>query len=220
MSHAMTQPTLSPSASAPETEEAEALTIPASVISRLDPVVLQVFSRGDFHRVDMRTIAKQAGMSFTTIYRYFGDKEALLFWFIAHWLKDLTQAVVTAIDANEGDTLAQLKSSLTSHFAYYEKKPDVGRIIFMTVPLERWMRDPTYKYRVPMQRILAVISQGQKQGLIRRDTSVALVMDLIFGLFNRTFLMWEYRGRVDSLVAKSDACFDLIVGGVVQRPGT
>ena len=168
----------------------------------------------------MRTIAKQAGMSFTTIYRYFGDKEALLFWFIAHWLKDLTQAVVTAIDANEGDTLAQLKSSLTSHFAYYEKKPDVGRIIFMTVPLECWMRDPTYKYRVPMQRILAVISQGQKQGLIRRDTSVALVMDLIFGLFNRTFLMWEYRGRVDSLVAKSDACFDLIVGGVVQRPGT
>ena len=220
MSHAMTQPTLSPSASAPETEEAEALTIPASVISRLDPVVLQVFSRGDFHRVDMRTIAKQAGMSFTTIYRYFGDKEALLFWFIAHWLKDLTQAVVTAIDANEGDTLAQLKSSLTSHFAYYEKNPDVGRIIFMTVPLERWMRDPTYKYRVPMQRILAVISQGQKQGLIRRDTSVALVMDLIFGLFNRTFLMWEYRGRVDSLVAKSDACIDLIVGGVVQRPGT
>ena len=220
MSHAMTQPTLSPSASAPETEEAEALTIPASVISRLDPVVLQVFSRGDFHRVDMRTIAKQAGMSFTTIYRYFGDKEALLFWFIAHWLKDLTQAVVTAIDANEGDTLAQLKSSLTSHFAYYAKNPDAGRIIFMTVPLERWMRDPTYKYRVPMQRILAVISQGQKQGLIRRDTSVALVMDLIFGLFNRTFLMWEYRGRVDSLVAKSDACFDLIVGGVVQRPGT
>lgn len=61
MSQAMTQPTLSPSASAPETEEAEALTIPASVISRLDPVVLQVFSRGDFHRVDMRTIAKQAG---------------------------------------------------------------------------------------------------------------------------------------------------------------
>lgn len=213
----MTQPTLSPRVAAPEAEEAETVAIPESVIARLDPVVLQVFSRGDFHRVDMRTIAKEAGMSFTTIYRYFKDKETLLFWFIAHWLKDLTQAVVAAIDAHEGDTLAQLKSYLTAHFAYYEKNPDVGRIIFMTVPLERWMRDPTYKYKVPMQRIYGVISQGQKLGVIRPDTSVSLVMDLIFGLFNRTFLMWEYRGRVDSLVAKSDACFDLLVGGIAQR---
>lgn len=192
------------------------LGIPESVVTRLGPVVLQVFSRGDFHRVDMRTIARQAGMSFTTIYRYFKDKETLLFWFIDHWLKALVQAAIDTIDAHEGDTFAQLKSYLTVHFAFYENNPDVGRIIFMTVPLERWMRDPTYKYKVPAQRIFAVIVNGQKLGLIRRDISAQLVMDLIFGLFNRTFLMWEYHGRTDSLVAQSDACFALIAGGIAQ----
>jgi AcrR family transcriptional regulator len=192
-------------------------TIPHSIVSRLDPVVLKVFSRGDFHRVDMRTIAKQAGMSFTTIYRYFKDKETLLFWFIVHWLKALPQAAIAGIEAHEGDPLAQLKNSLVVHFDFYEKHPDVGRIIFMTVPLERWMRDPTYKYEAPAQRIFSVIVSGQKQGVIRRDVSPHLVMDLIFGLFNRTFLMWEFHGRVDSLVGKADACFDLIVGGIGNR---
>ena len=41
---------------------------------------------------------------------------------------------------------------------------------------------------------------------------------MIFGLFNRTFLMWEFHGRIDSLVAKSDDCFKLIAGGIAQGP--
>ncbi len=214
--HTSAQPITTPENSS-NAGGSEVLGIPESVVTRLGPVVLRVFSRGDFHRVDMRTIARQAGMSFTTIYRYFKDKETLLFWFIDHWLKALVEAAVDTIDVNEGDTFAQLKSYLTVHFAFYENNPDIGRIIFMTVPLERWMRDPTYKYKVPTQRIFAVIASGQKLGHIRRDISAQLVMDLIFGLFNRTFLMWEYNGRVDSLIAKSDACFDLIVGGIGHR---
>ena len=59
--------------------------------ARLRPVVLDAFAEADFHRVDMRSIADKAGMSLHTIYRYFGDKEKLLFAFIDDWLIDLPQ---------------------------------------------------------------------------------------------------------------------------------
>jgi AcrR family transcriptional regulator len=190
--------------------------VPASVVQRLDPVVLAVFSRGDFHRVDMRTIARQAGMSFSTIYRHFKDKESLLFWFIAHWLQVLERDAVAALDAR-GGTLMKLKNYLVAHFSFYEQHPDVGRIIFMTVPLERWMRDPTYQYKLPARRLLEVITDGQKTGSIRPDVAPSMVMDLMFGLFNRTFLMWEHRGRVDSLVAKAEACIDMVFEGIHPR---
>jgi AcrR family transcriptional regulator len=201
----------------PEDAPAE---IPESVIRRLDPVVLEIFSRGDFHRVDMRSIARQAGMSFTTIYRHYSDKESLLFWFIAHWLKDLQASAVAALDGGAKDSSLELmRKYLITHFRYYQARPDVGRIIFMTVPLERWMQDATYTYQEPTRKLLGVIRAGQKAGEIRGDVSAVAIADLLSGVFNRAFLMWEFRGRTYSLVDQAEEMISLITCGVVG-PGT
>lgn len=53
-----------------------------SIKKRLEETVLDVFSKGDFHQADMRTIARKAGVSFETIYKYYGSKEKLLFSFV------------------------------------------------------------------------------------------------------------------------------------------
>ena len=193
----------------------DAVEIPESVVKRLDPVVLEVFSKEDFHRVDMRTIARRAGMSFTTIYRHFSDKESLLFWFIAHWLKDLQAVAIQSLAGDkETSSLVLMRNYLVAHFRFYEAQPDVGRIIFMGVPLVRWMQDSTYSYREPIRRLIAVIKAGQKAGEIRDDVTPLAIVDLLSGTFNRTFLMWEYRGRTDSLVAQADEVFSLITGGI------
>lgn len=195
--------------------------IPESVIRRLDPIVLEVFARGDFHRVDMRSIARQAGMSFTTIYRHFSDKESLLFWFIAYWLRDLQAIAVAALDGAPGDSCLELmRRYLVTHLRYYEARPDVGRIIFMTVPLERWMQHSMFSYEEPTRKLLAVIRAGQQAGEIRGDVSAVAIADLLSGVFNRAFLMWEYRGRSYSMVDQAEAVISLIAGGVLaSSPG-
>ncbi|MCA0326505.1 MAG: TetR/AcrR family transcriptional regulator [Proteobacteria bacterium] len=193
--------------------KAEVRRIPDSVIARLDPIVKKVFSDGDFHRVDMRTIARAAGMSFATIYRHFADKERLLFWFIAHWLTELEASAIAALNT-EGSALERIERFIVAHFAFYESNPEVGRIIFMTVPLERWMRESTYAYREPTRRLRIVIEEGQKAGEIRSDVHSERISDLFTGMFNRTFLMWEYRGRTYSLTEQYDALLPLIESGV------
>lgn len=195
--------------------QAEASTVPDDIVARLSPVVLEVFSSGDFHRVDMRTIARSASMSFKTIYRYFSDKEKLLFWFIAYWLRDLEGPVLAALEA-DGPPLARMRESLLAHLRYYEANPAVGRIIFMTVPLERWMQDATFHYRAPTKKLLAVIEEGQLRGDIRGDVRPQSILDLLSGTFNRAFLMWEFRGRAYSLPAQGEEIFALVLHGITS----
>ena len=197
----------------PTVTPAPASEVPAEIVARLGPVVLRTFSDEDFHRVDMRTIARDAGMSFATIYRHFHDKEALLFWFIAHWLRELYPKAVAALDTNES-ALVRLQDYLRVHLEFYERHPQVGRIIFMTVPLERWMRDDTYRASGPVQRLLRVIAEGQADGTLRNDVSSVLVFDAWSGIFNRAFLMWEYRGRSYSLTDQWAALRKILVGGI------
>lgn len=191
--------------------------IPASVVARLGPVVLRTFSEEDFHRVDMRSIAREAGMSFATIYRYFRDKEALLFWFISHWVEDLYAGALATLNTGES-ALARLQNYLLAHLEFYERNPEVGRIIFVTVPLARWMRDETYGAREPVRRIFEVIAEGQAAGQIRADLSKVLVFDAWSGVFNRAFLMWEYRQRSYSLTGEWRALSSILADGIAGRP--
>jgi AcrR family transcriptional regulator len=187
--------------------------VPAEIVARLGPVVLRTFAVEDFHRVDMRSIAREAGMSFATIYRHFRDKEALLFWFIAHWLRDLYPAAIAAL-ATDQSALVRLQNYLRVHLVFYQRNPEVGRIIFMTVPLERWMRDDTYRANEPVTRLLEVIAEGQASGEIRADVSRVVVFDAWSGIFNRAFLMWEYRNRAYSLTGQWTALCRILVGGI------
>ena len=174
---------------------------------------MDLYSAGDFHRVDMRSIAREAGMSFRTIYRYFGDKESLLFWFIQHWLSGLYPAALEPLKGEAG-LRVKLLGVLEAHLAFYEKHPNVGRIIFMTVPLERWMRDPSYAQRELMQRVLHAVKEGQQRGELRPDIDARVILDVWSAIFNRAFLMWEYRRRSYSLKDQAAPLFSILWHGI------
>src|SRR4030042_2329606 len=61
---------------------------------RLELAVLEVFSENDFHRASIRDVAKKAGVSFSSIYDFYGNKEGLLFASIDSQLKELTERMI------------------------------------------------------------------------------------------------------------------------------
>ncbi|GAA5233088.1 TetR/AcrR family transcriptional regulator [Verticiella sediminum] len=199
-----------------EREETGAV-IPEHMAARLDPVVLAMFASTDFHGVDMRSIAREAAMSFATIYRYFQNKEKLLFWFIARWLQPLNEAAQRAIETSK-PLRERLLDRLEVHLRFYEANPQVGRIIFLTVPLQRWMQDETFAYGEPVKSLLAAISAGQESGELRKDVPAVTIFDAYMAMFNRTFLMWEYRGRKTSLLSQRDHIFHILWDGI-KAPG-
>lgn len=158
-------------------------------------------------------------MSFSTIYRYFGDKETLLFWFIGEWFKELYPYAMLPL--TDGRPLSDgLKECLRRHLEYYARHPKVGRIVFLTVPLERWMRDDSYHQHDVMRLLLDALVEGQKRGELRGDVAPLAMLDAFIGMFNRTFLMWEYRRRKYALVSKTDETFSILWDGMRKQTHT
>lgn len=171
----------------------------------------------DFHRVDMRSIARDAGMSFATIYRYYHDKEALLFRFIDHWLEALYPASLAPLHTDDPAPLRMKRVQLLTG-EFYERNPLVGRVIFMTVPLERWMREQSFQQPEVARRFIETIRQGQSKGEMRADITARDILDLYYGVFNRAFLMWEFRGRSYSLTKSIGRLIDIACEGIIPPP--
>ncbi len=175
---------------------------------RLGKVVLEVFSTTDFHRANLRAVAKKARVSFTTIYKHFGSKEGLLFAFVDEWLGVLTQRMVEQLRGAD-ELKEKLRKVFRTQLEYYEANSGLGRIMFMTVPLTTWMDNRTFAQKEMIGIFLETLRQGQAQGLLNPRVRAEVLLDLMHGLVQRTFFMWIYRGRQESLAGQADLLFDM-----------
>jgi AcrR family transcriptional regulator len=180
---------------------------------RLETVVMEIFSSEDFHKANMRTIAKKAGVSFSTIYKYYGSKENLLFAFVDKKLKVLTERMVDHLQG-----IDNLKDKLRKVFwlqmDYYERNPELGRIIFMTVPMITWMKDKSFKQKKLIGIWLETLKQGQKEGLLNPKVRAEDLLDFYYGLVQRSFFMWVYRGQTVSLAERAGQLFEIVWRGL------
>lgn len=191
--------------------------IPEDVWQRLEPVVADRFFNDDFHRVDMRSLGRGAGMSFATIYRHFGDKETLLFAFIERWVSRLNPDAVAALESDR-PLKRRLRDCLAVHFRFYEANPQIGRIIFLAVPLQRWMRDRTYHNAALTRALMKALGEGRASGELRRDVPLIALLDAYSAVFHRVFLMWEYRHRRYSLTGQLEPMFAILWNGIASQP--
>ena len=177
--------------------------------TRLDQAVLEVFSARDFHRASIREIAKKAGVSFTSIYKYYGSKEGLLFAYIDKFLRELTDRMIDHLQGIE-DLKEKLRKTFWLQLDFYERNPDLGRILFLTVPFKKWMADKKFKQNSMIQVFLDVTKQGQKDGVLNQNVKAGVLLDFILGLVQRTFIMWIFRGQNESLSGNANVLFEML----------
>jgi AcrR family transcriptional regulator len=190
--------------------------LPAATRERLAAAVLRTFSDEDFHFADMRSIAKGAGVSFATIYKYFGDKEGLLFEFIGQWLGELADKVTEHLQGMEAPR-EKLRKVMFAHLDYYERNPAVGQIVFLTVPGKTWMKSSSFEQRALTTLLLTVVREAQQSRIIDTTIPAHLVLDLLFSMIHRAFTMWIYRGRSSSLTGQMDQLFRIFWRGLGGR---
>lgn len=180
---------------------------------RIESAVLEIFSATDFHRASIREVAKKAGVSFTSIYKYYGSKEGLLFACLDHHLYALTERL---IDHLQG--IAHLKEKLRKvfwvQFDFYERHPDVGRILFLTVPYKKWMDDKTFKQPKFIDLLMDILRKGQEEGTLNQEVSASVLLDFVFGFIHRRFTMWIYRGQKENLTEDANAAFEMVWRGI------
>jgi len=185
------------------------------VQKRLEAAVMEIFSTSDFHKASIRDIADKAGVSFTTIYKHFGSKERLLFAFVNIWMSDLTDRIEDHLKGIE-DLKEKLRKVFWLHLDYYERHEELGRILFMTLPMKTWMADSTFDQKRRVSLIIEVFRKGQQQGIINPHVRPGNLLDFMLGFIQRTFFMWIIRGKQGSLAEEANALFEMVWQGMVN----
>jgi len=176
---------------------------------RIESAVLDIFSESDFHRANMRTVAKKAGVSFSSIYKHYGSKEGLLFACIDNCLRELTERMIDHLQGME-DLKERMRKVFWLQLDFYERNPNVGRIIFLTIPYKKWMADKTFNQNKMISVFVDVVRQGQKEGILKTDVQVGVFLDFMLGLVQRHFSMWIFRGQKESLSGNANVLFEML----------
>lgn len=187
------------------------------ILQRLEPVVLDEFSGGDFHQVNMRDIAKKAGVGYASIYRHFKSKESLLFWFVDKWLSELVQRMADHLLGLE-EIKEKIRKIIWLQLDFYNRNPKVGRIIMITVPLNVWMQDKTYRQPQLTGLLLKVLKEGKEQGVLDSGLPTPMMLDIINGMIRLMFTMWIYRGQKGNLTDQAGLMFEICWRAIVD-PG-
>jgi AcrR family transcriptional regulator len=150
------------------------------VLKRLETAVMEIFSSSDFHKANMRDVAKRAGISFSTIYNHFGSKERLLFAFVDKGLGKLTDRIVDHLKGIQ-DLKEKMRKVLWLQLDYYERHPELGRILFMTVPMKTWIADESFRQKKMINLYLDVLKEGQARGQLNPDVGPGYCLILCWG---------------------------------------
>jgi AcrR family transcriptional regulator len=184
---------------------------------RLEEAALEIFSEADFHQANIRTVAKKAGVSFSTIYSYYGSKEGLVFAVVDIWLGKLTERIVDHLQGIE-DLKEKLRKVFWLQLDYYEKNPGLGKILFMTLPMKTWMADKTFQQKKMINLFLEVLRQGQNERILNPNVRAGILLDFMLGYVQRSFFMWVSRGQKESLAAQANIAFEM-VWRAIANPG-
>lgn len=179
------------------------------VQQRLEEAVLDIFSHNDFHKANIRDVAKRAGVSFTTIYKHYGSKERLVFAFVDVWLGELTDRIFDHLQGIH-DLKELMRKVLWLQLDYYERHPGLARIIFMTLPMKTWMADETFQQKKMINLYLEVMRNGQREGTLNNRVSAGILLDFMLGTVQRAFVMWVQRGEEGRLTDQANMLFEMI----------
>ncbi len=179
------------------------------VYERLEKAVEEIFSSSDFHKASMRDVARKAGVSFSTIYQYYGSKENLLFSFVDIWLDMLTERIIDHLQGIE-DLKEKMRKVLWVQINYYENHPGLAKILFMTLPMKTWMADRTFQQKKMINLYLDVLKKGQEEGILNSNVRAGILLDFMLGFVQRSFFMWVSRGQKESPSEQANLMFEMV----------
>ena len=159
--------------------------ISTDTLEKLRTTVIDLFSQGLFHKVGIREIAKQAKVGPQTIYKYFGNKDELIFACIRPDLAKLNHTLEQAREDGGSDALQQLKQMIAAFVGYYLSHRRLAEIVYLTIPARQWVIDPEFTQHETLNHFIEVMRLGQDQGCIRTDAHAEELVDLMAGAFAR-----------------------------------
>lgn len=173
---------------------------------RLYPVVLDLFSKHDFHQVSVRAISSESGVSLGTIYKYFPSKEDLVFTVLDENIREIERLIEEHVQGlfSFKEVFRKL---LWVTLDYYDRTPGLAVTAFITVPTRTWMQQKAY--RSPKKWFAQVLEDALATGQVDPMIDVRRLQDIFYMVCYRLIHSWHYFGAKWKLVEAMARDFDL-----------
>jgi len=178
----------------------------------------KVFSDKGFLNSTISDVAKETGVSDTTIYEYFSSKEELLFSIPRDGIELSREILDDHLNYIIGAS-NKLRAMIYHLCKYYQENPYFASICLMTLKTnKKFMETDIYKDLQEYYKIIIdVTNEGIQSGEFRDDTNPYFIRSIIIGSIEFIVIRWLMYGcPVDKTkpIDNVDPLFKIIMGGI------
>lgn len=162
----------------------------------------------------MAQIAKRAGVSEATIYKYFESKQALLSEVFAQWAKPFV-ARLNEDMRSIADLHAQLVTIGLQFLRGLESTPRLHTIFYREIRWTDYRGTQLHKINHDFAKtVVDAVQAGIERGEVRADVNPAMVRDALFGGLEHIAMRTIFAGRPLDIGSEVAAYVDLLLGGI------
>lgn len=158
------------------------------VPERLIEIASDRFMKEGYTRATTDEIAYAAGMSKKTLYKHFPGKKQLFSFVIGIFLEDMERKVESVLG---NDSLSSLEKIKEVFKAVGERAAKLSRSLVVdfarSVP-EEWQRIEKLRRRILLEHMKDLFLQAKKDGFLREDLDVDLLVHIIYQIIVNTFI--------------------------------
>ncbi|CAN6960378.1 MULTISPECIES: TetR/AcrR family transcriptional regulator [Psychrobacter] len=179
-----------------------------ATLDKIEKAVRQLFASSDASDITMIQIAKAANVSLQTLYKYFGDKQTVLYTIMDIVLGRLATRMMDhlqGIDSVED----RLRKTLWVCLDFVDTHPDAVMVL-SKVSIARFHNIAIYNNKELINAFLSVLEDGQKRGVLVETVPLHILFDVFMGFISRLGIMKTIRQADAPLNANFDALFDIL----------
>jgi AcrR family transcriptional regulator len=181
----------------------------AAARARIEQAALDLFADRAFHEVRLDEIARAARASLQTIYRHYGDKQALLDACVLNWANALAARMTDHLVGIE-TYKDRLRKVFWVVLDFFEQHPKVARMILGSVYPGAMRRDVTDQQRRLTNLFLEVLAEGRERGILNDQVSETILLDYFYGVLARLIQMQSLRQQEPPLTDQVNVLFDML----------
>ena len=176
---------------------------------------IDVFGKKTFRDSNISEIARGANVAEGTIYQYFRNKEDLFFSIPIQKTKEFCGDLELHLQGIIGP-INKIRKFIWYYLYFFKTNPEYGRILMLEMRVSRsFVRTKTYGFlRKSTSEILEIIQEGQKEGVIRKDTSPYVIRQLTLGILEHVVTRWLLKGENYNLMNSYEDICKLVMGGM------
>ena len=158
--------------------------------------------------VVMLQIAKTANVSLQTLYKYFGDKQTVLYNIMDLVLGRLAIRMMDHLQGID-NVEDHLRKTLWVCLDFVDTHPDAV-IVLSKVSIARFHNIAIYKNKELIDAFLSVLEDGQKRGVLVETVPLHILFDVFMGFISCLGIMKTIRQADALLNANFGALFDIL----------